>query len=200
MDVEMLPPPEWPPRGAELALEFVVLGEPKGAGSKWSGVVTRKDEASGKRVPVPRENGKGFKTFTKDSSGEAGESWRSDVRDAAMAAFGSDLSLLDCPLALEARFFTARPKSHYGTGKNAGVLKPSAPPHPAQSQMPDGSKLTRALEDALNALVWADDKRIVREFWLRDYGRPRAEVRVYVVRSLATGGVIEPEQAALALD
>jgi len=31
------------------------------------------------------------------------------------------------PVALSVTFFYARPKSHYGTGKNLGVLKPTAP-------------------------------------------------------------------------
>ena len=38
-------------------------------------------------------------------------------------------------------FRFVRPKSHYGTGRNAKKLKPSAPPH--HTQKPDATKLLR---------------------------------------------------------
>jgi hypothetical protein len=39
--VKMLPVAMWPPAFAVLVAEFVVIGEPKPAGSKTSGVATR---------------------------------------------------------------------------------------------------------------------------------------------------------------
>jgi crossover junction endodeoxyribonuclease RusA len=57
-------------------------------------------------------------------------------------------------------FFMPRPKSHYGSGRNALNLKPSAPFYPAV--MPDIDKLLRAVLDGLtDAQVWHDDGQVV---------------------------------------
>jgi Holliday junction resolvase RusA-like endonuclease len=171
----------WPPPGALLILSGTVLGEPRPAGSKTSGVVTRKTE-DGRRVPVERPGG-GWRTFTKESAVGA-ETWRSDIRDAVLRGWG-ERAPLDGPLALSLTFYADRPNTHYGTGRNAGCLKPSAPAYPHSGRLPDGTKLTRAFEDALNKLVWRDDRRFVDCRWSRRYGTPRAEYRLY--RLLGSG-------------
>lgn len=175
----------WPPEDAELVIEGVVLGDAKTAGSKVSGVV-RKRDAHGRWVPVQREGGRGFKTFTKedDSSGGKG-AWREDVRAAVLAVFGAHRELLDGPLALELVVFRRRPRSHYGSGRNQHMLKPSAPRYPVSASGSAGgdvSKLARAFEDALNKLVWADDGQITSLRVEKDYTdtRPRAEYRLWV--------------------
>jgi|SRR6478609_7906131 len=65
----------------------------------------------------------------------------------------------DLPLMLEAAFIFDRPASHFGTGRNAGVLKQSARPHP--TGRPDLSNLVKLVEDALNENAFKDDSRIV---------------------------------------
>lgn len=56
--------------------------------------------------------------------------------------------------------FLPRPKSHFGTGRNASKLKPSAPAVPATK--PDLDKLARLVGDSLtNAGVLRDDAQIV---------------------------------------
>lgn len=93
--------------------------------------------------------------------------WRSDVRDAAtyfLSRTDRTLYPLDGPLSVDMVFSMPRPKGHYGTGRNAGVLKASAPLYP--QGMPDLSKLARSTEDALtSAGLWKDDARVV------EYGR-----------------------------
>lgn len=190
-------PEPWPPEGAEQVLEFVVLGPPKPAGSKSSGVATRWDPVAQKRVPVKKDGR--FVTFTKDSAGAAGKSWRGDVRDAVAEVFGSDRELLDAPLVLDVRFYIERTATHFGTGKNAGVLKASAPRYPKATKLPDGTKLARAFEDALNKVVWTDDRRIVDLRWSRRFGRPRAEARLYALPDEVGELGAAPDQAALAL-
>lgn len=54
-----------------------------------------------------------------------------------------------------------RPKSHFGTGKNAGILKDSAPQY--HTQKPDCTKLTRCTEDALQGICWTDDSQVVSQ-------------------------------------
>lgn len=87
--------------------------------------------------------------------------WRADVKAAATAAVDllDGWTPLDGPLSVSMTFAFLRPKSHYGTGRNAGVVKASAPMRPAG--IPDLSKLIRSTEDALTKLVWADDARVV---------------------------------------
>jgi len=53
------------------------------------------------------------------------------------------------PLSITATFRFERPQSHFGTGKNRGSLKPSAPIH--HHVKPDLDKLTRAIGDAIEA-------------------------------------------------
>jgi Holliday junction resolvase RusA-like endonuclease len=85
--------------------------------------------------------------------------------------------LLDGPLRLEATFYRPRPASHFGSGKNAQVLKPSAPSFPIAR--PDTTKLLRAVEDALKGVWYRDDAQIVDQVVRKRWGTPaRVELRV----------------------
>lgn len=88
-----------------------------------------------------------------------------------------DAEPLDCAVKLSASFYFQRPKSHYGTGRNAKILKDSAPEH--HTQAPDVDKLVRLISDALTiARVIEDDKFIVdergRKFWTQ--GEPGTHI------------------------
>lgn len=62
------------------------------------------------------------------------------------------------PLTLSCDFRMKRPKSHYGTGKNSDVLKPSAPYyHTIKS---DIDNLLKLVMDCLSGIVWVDDCQI----------------------------------------
>jgi crossover junction endodeoxyribonuclease RusA len=92
--------------------------------------------------------------------------WRDAVRsDAAVEyALSNPAGPLDGPLVADMVFSFTRPKSHYRTGRNAHLLRGTAPTRPVGP--PDLSKLARSTEDALtDAGVWADDARVV------EYGR-----------------------------
>lgn len=141
---------------ADLIGRGTVLGKPATAGSKQAFV-----------------NPKTGKAIVKDSSGAEGKLWRAAVQEAVMKEIPAD-KLIDAPLALEVTFVRPRPASHYGTGRNAGVLKPSAPEYPATR--PDATKLLRAFEDALVGVVIRDDARIVTIVVHKRWGEPeRAE-------------------------
>lgn len=79
------------------------------------------------------------------------------VREAWAA---SDDVQLEGAIGIEFVFHLPRPKSHYGTGRNAGVLKAGAPHH--HTGTPDTSNLVKLVEDALNGLAWRDDAQVVR--------------------------------------
>lgn len=89
--------------------------------------------------------------------------WREAVKHAALNTLALDYpghQRYDCPLVVGMVFSFPRPRGHYGTGRNAHLLRASAPTHP--SGPPDLSKLARSTEDALtDAGVWRDDARIV---------------------------------------
>lgn len=66
-----------------------------------------------------------------------------------------------------------RPKSHYGTGRNAGLLKASAPS--LHTSKPDLDNLAKMILDALNGTAYYDDShvsdfRISKEYAASDQG------------------------------
>jgi crossover junction endodeoxyribonuclease RusA len=71
-----------------------------------------------------------------------------------------------------------RPRHHYGTGRNANLLKPAAPTYPRTGG--DLDKLMRAVADALGrkhgAGVIADDADIVTFNAAKRYATPLAPV------------------------
>ena len=88
--------------------------------------------------------------------------WRTDVRDSALAAMGDDWQPLTGPVTIEVTFYFPRPRSHYGTGRNAERVKDSAPDWPDTKWAGDLDKLTRAVFDSLTAGgVIEDDARVV---------------------------------------
>lgn len=89
----------------------------------------------------------------------------------AFLAAAHDAPPLDVPLAASVSFTFTRPKSHYRTGRNAGLLKPSAPRFHAQP--PDLDKLLRLLGDALTiAGVITDDGLLVAWTATRRWAEP----------------------------
>lgn len=102
--------------------------------------------------------------------------WRSSV-----AKFGYEAMIgkkpLEGPLFVSFTFFQTRPKGHYGSGRNAAVLKPSAPRFP--TARPDTTKLIRAAEDALKGISWLDDAQIVHQIGRKVYGeRPGLRIQI----------------------
>jgi Holliday junction resolvase RusA-like endonuclease len=124
---------------------FLVYGRPQPAGSK-------------RAFPVRRKNGSIGVAVTEDNP--RSHDWKGDVATAAADAMVGG-PLLDGPLALAILFTLTRPKGHYGTGRNVGVVKPNAPEYPTTK--PDATKLLRAVEDALSGIVWRDDAQVVAQ-------------------------------------
>jgi Holliday junction resolvase RusA-like endonuclease len=94
-----------------------------------------------------------------ESSHDRVKSWRQAVIDAALGLERQTWPL-EGPLRLGIVFALPRPKGHYGSGKNAGKIRDSAPRFPIG--MPDLSKLLRSTEDALtDAGIWRDDAQVV---------------------------------------
>ena len=63
------------------------------------------------------------------------------------------------PLRCDLTFYLPRPAGHYGSGKNAGLIKASAPARPTGK--PDRDNLDKAVCDAITAAgVWHDDSQV----------------------------------------
>ena len=91
-------------------------------------------------------------------AGKYTKPWMDTVRQAAMKAYPRGI-IHTGPIGVFVGFCMVRPKSHFGTGKNAKILKESAPEKPKSK--PDLSKCLRAIEDALTGIVWKDDSQVV---------------------------------------
>lgn len=82
-----------------------------------------------------------------------------------------------CPIGLRLTFIMPRPKAHFGTGKNAGVLKATAPKY--HTSKPDRGKLARAVEDALTMIAYVDDSQVCCGPIEKIYGdRPGVEIEI----------------------
>lgn len=145
-------------------ITFMVLGRPQPAGSKRAFAIRKAGVPTG-RIAVSDAN-------------PNGKAWQHEVAATAAKAIqrvGCDPLLGG--VALDVTFVLARPKSHYGSGRNAEVLKPSAPARP--TGRPDTTKLLRAVEDALTSVLWFDDAQVVEQTARKVYGLPeRCEIVV----------------------
>lgn len=84
--------------------------------------------------------------------------WREDVKQAALGVVEAPI---DRPVKVDIAFRLRRPAGHFGTGRNAGIVKASAPAHPTSRQVGDIDKLARSTLDALvTAGVIADDSLV----------------------------------------
>lgn len=88
--------------------------------------------------------------------------WRSTVTMYARQAMAAKQEMgfpLTGPVTVVMDFTFARPKAHYGTGRNEGKVKDNAPLyHPS---VPDLDKLIRAVHDGMtDAGLWVDDSQV----------------------------------------
>jgi Holliday junction resolvase RusA-like endonuclease len=105
--------------------------------------------------------------------------WMDSVKWFAMQETNSMVPLTEA-VCLTLLFLRDRPKSHYGSGRNADRLKSSAPIY--CTTVPDLTKLTRAVEDALTGIVWKDDSQVVRQDTDKRYcaGTEKAGVNIII--------------------
>ena len=101
-------------------------------------------------TPVPQGSVKAFGSRVVANNEQALGSWRSDVASAAQRAKPADWDI-NAAISLRCEFVFPRPLSHYGTGKNATKLKPSAPRYHVKT--PDVDKLVRGVADSIGDAV-----------------------------------------------
>lgn len=140
-------------------ITFFVPGIPATSGSKRAFV----NPKTGKAIVAPDNPAKQ-------------NTWMSDVKYYAEKAFDG-LPVKREPFMFVMTFIFTRPKGHYGTGRNEGKVKPSAPLRP--TGRPDLTKLTRAAEDALAGVIWVNDSQVVGQTVCKQYGdRPGVAIAI----------------------
>ena len=129
-------------------------------------------------LPAPQ----GSKVRTRYGMREASKAvgpWRDAVRTECQKVMG-ERPPLGCPVVVHIEFRLPRPKNHFGSGRNAGIVKASSPLFPAGQ--PDLDKLCRAVLDGLTAGgAWNDDGQVVHLHASKDYAdgtRPGCRVRI----------------------
>lgn len=151
----------------DVVLQMFIDGHPAPAGSKRAFVLKHGPRA-------------GCAVVT-DAGGDKTADWKRTVKHFVRDAHGGRDPETG-PLGMFLTFYMARPKSHFGAGRNAAKLKPSAPLY--HTQKPDTTKLIRAIEDAMSGIVWVDDVQIVRQEAVKAWttGRPGATVTIWRMR------------------
>lgn len=113
-------------------------------------------------IPAPGGSKTGFyipamKRVVMAPASKKTKPWMALVSASAKEAY--DGPLLTGAVELKVEFRFCRPKGHYGSGKNASVLKTSAPIFPTVK--PDRTKCLRSTEDALVGIIFRDDSQVV---------------------------------------
>lgn len=198
-----------PPEALELLLAVEVGGDHVPAGSKNGFAVRYKDERGIWRVKIRRDqkgNEHAEVTVSDTNSSKLkvrAREIQEQVREAARLV-GFQIPDKDQPLAVTCTFYKPRKKNQYGTGRNADVLKETAPAFPIAA--PDATKLWRGFEDALTGHLWHDDSRVVGqgiwEDWVERWEPPLTRFALYgLPATVAARKLLEEdqEQATLAV-
>lgn len=85
------------------------------------------------------------------------DAWKRTVRYHALP-WMKDQPSIDGPVRVDIEFVMPRPKAHYGTGRNAGKIKPSSPQ--LHGSIPDKDNLEKTVLDALSATPTVTRKKL----------------------------------------
>lgn len=108
-------------------------------------------------VAQPRPRAVSFRGHARMYSPGTSNAWKACVIHALTEHAGTFQSGI--PVRCDLTFYLPRPKGHFGSGRNADKLKPSAPSKPTGK--PDRDNLDKAVTDAITAAqVWADDSQV----------------------------------------
>lgn len=164
-----------------MEYEFFVPGEAKTAGSKKAFMNPKTH-----KIIVTHDNPK-----TK--------TWMDSVKWFAMKNFGRPCLLLG-PIELIFVFYRDRPQGHFGSGKNAGVLKSSFVNAMPVSK-PDSLKLGRAVEDALTGIIYKDDSQVchhdIRKVYCSGNEKPGVKIIIREIELESVANVTTRKEAEL---
>lgn len=130
----------------------------------------------GEPVPAPRPRGRivnlpSGKPFIHIYTPADDEKWKKRIARHSWEAVGRKLS---GPVRVDIEFLMPRPQDHFGTGRNAAILKDSAPHW--HTIRPDRDNLDKPVLDALkNTKVFSDDCCVCDGRIQKRYPRPGEE-------------------------
>lgn len=113
--------------------------------------------------------------------------FRQAVSREAALALGPTWEPTRAAVNVELTFAFPRPAGHWGTGRNEGELRPSAPIH--KTTKPDLDKLIRSVLDALTGVVFVDDAQVVRLVASKRFGLAGVDVTVEFAEEMETRGL-----------
>ena len=91
--------------------------------------------------------------------------WRNQIVSACIEQKINNGEIIEQPVEIFIDFLFHRPQGHYGTGRNGGNLKPSAPTYPITRSTGDIDKLCRSTLDGLSipsgGILLRDDSLVV---------------------------------------
>lgn len=142
-------------------ISFIVYGDPATAGSKAPFIYKGKDgKVRAGMAPASKKT----------------KPWMQQVSQTAISEY--DGPVLTGAVWYNLKFYFHRPKSHYGTGRNASKIKSSSPEH--HTKKPDLVKLVRAVEDALTGIIWKDDSQVVMGVIGKYYTEEKSRVEIEI--------------------
>ena len=114
-------------------------------------------------IPAPQGSKRHVGNGVMIESSKKVKPWRQDVKYAALGLYSGPI--FEGPLRIKIHFIFPRPKSHFGTGRNAGRLKENAPKYVTSRGCGDLEKLIRSTLDALSvssggASIMRDDSQV----------------------------------------
>jgi hypothetical protein len=159
----------------EKVLELVIAGAAQQQGSVKAFVPTNKAGD-----PLRRAGGSIVVNLTSDNARL--RKWRKGVAElAAQELYGeARYPMAGVGFTVSEVAYFRRPAGHYGTGRNAHLVKDHAPARPitapggmgAGEMAPDVDKLVRAALDALTGVVWKDDVQVTDIIGRKRYAVP----------------------------
>lgn len=130
---------------------------------------------TGEPIPAPRPRARivsppGRKPFVHIYTPAKDEKWKKKI---ALLAWQSVKRLIDGPVRVDCEFIFPRPDAHFGTGRNAGTLKASAPFWHTPRGGGDRDNLDKPVLDALEAAgVVSNDSIVCDGRITKRYARP----------------------------
>jgi crossover junction endodeoxyribonuclease RusA len=91
--------------------------------------------------------------------------WRNQIVSACIEQKINNSEIIEQPVEIFIDFLFHRPQGHFGTGRNEGNLKPSAPQYPTTRTTGDIDKLCRSTLDGLSipsgGILLRDDSLVI---------------------------------------
>ena len=116
--------------------------------------------------PAPQGSKVSFRNGYMKEASQFVMPWRNQIVSACIEQKINNNEIIEQPVEIFIDFLFHRPQGHYGTGRNEGNLKPSAPQYPITRTTGDIDKLCRSTLDGLSVpsggILLKDDSLVVR--------------------------------------